>query len=60
MTALTYDIPQNSRPTKCKGCGKTIHWVKTEKGRNMPVDPDGAPHWIKCDPVFTVRKETSA
>jgi hypothetical protein len=22
--------------------------VKTEKGKNMPVDPDGTPHWGTC------------
>lgn len=24
----------------CKSCGKKIMWVKTEEGRNMPIDYD--------------------
>ena len=24
----------------CKGCGQVILWVKTEKGKNMPLDPE--------------------
>lgn len=23
----------------CRGCGERIVWMKTEKGRNIPVDP---------------------
>lgn len=23
----------------CKGCGKPIYWVETEKGARMPLDP---------------------
>jgi len=23
---------------KCRGCGASIIWVKTEKGKSMPVD----------------------
>jgi len=25
---------------KCKGCGATIEWVKTERGQSMPVNPE--------------------
>ena len=25
---------------KCKGCGKEIRWIKTAKGKNMPLDPE--------------------
>ncbi|GEM_PF-2986293 len=28
-----------SRMAKCKGCGKLIIWMKTERGKNMPVNP---------------------
>lgn len=24
----------------CRKCGKRILWVRTEKGKSMPVDPD--------------------
>lgn len=23
---------------KCKGCGAEIYWVKTDNGKNMPID----------------------
>lgn len=30
---------------KCKGCGAEIRWLKTAKGKNLPVDPDPIPYW---------------
>lgn len=24
--------------SNCKGCGAIIIWIKTEKGKNMPID----------------------
>ena len=30
------------RRAPCRGCGKEIAFIKTEKGKTMPVDPD--PH----------------
>lgn len=24
--------------SNCKGCGAEIIWIKTEKGKNMPID----------------------
>lgn len=29
------------RLTPCRGCGQMIGFVVTEKGKTMPVDPDG-------------------
>ncbi|MBW1812182.1 MAG: hypothetical protein JRJ39_00540 [Deltaproteobacteria bacterium] len=29
-----------NKRAKCKGCGRPIVWVKTSKGKNMPVDPE--------------------
>ena len=28
------------KTTPCKGCGKPILWVATEKGSRMPLDPE--------------------
>ncbi len=28
----------------CRSCGQKIDWIKTERGKNMPVDPDYL-HW---------------
>lgn len=47
---------------KCKGCGAEINWIKTSKGKSMPVDPEMTtiitmggviykgfiPHWATC------------
>lgn len=46
--ALTYPIPEGTRPVPCRGCNAAIYWVLTEKGKRMPVDPDGTPHWATC------------
>lgn len=29
----------------CRYCNKQIIWIKTTKGRNMPVDPCAKPFW---------------
>lgn len=31
--------------SKCKGCGAEIVWIKTDKGKSMPCDPDPVPYW---------------
>lgn len=28
------------RVTRCRGCGKPIAFIKTVKGKSMPVDPE--------------------
>jgi len=54
----------------CKGCGKKIKWIKTEKGKDMTVDPEIAtvitekgktirgfiPHWATCPEAKKFRK----
>ncbi len=47
-TGPRYDVPAGDPGRPCKGCGKTIHWVKTPAGKWMPVDWDGTPHWVGC------------
>ena len=56
----------------CRGCRKNIKWIKTKKGKDMPVDPaevtivteDGEtkrgfiPHWATCPKANTFRKKT--
>ena len=32
---------------KCKGCGKTILWIKTVSGKSMPCDPEPVTYWEK-------------
>lgn len=45
---IKYEIPEGTKPAICKGCRQVIYWVKTEAGKNMPVDADGTPHWATC------------
>lgn len=45
---IRYEIPEDACPSQCRGCHAVIYWVKTPKGKNMPVDPDGVPHWGTC------------
>lgn len=28
------------KPSTCRSCGASIMWVKTRKGKNMPIDHD--------------------
>lgn len=28
------------QPSTCRSCGASIMWVKTQKGKNMPIDYD--------------------
>ncbi len=58
----------------CKGCGKTIEWIRTPAGKQMPVDPglvtvvlaDGrvvrghTPHWATCPKAQDFRRTTEA
>lgn len=48
MANVKYEIPENTLSATCRGCRRTIYWVKTKAGKNMPVDPDGVPHWGTC------------
>jgi len=29
----------------CRSCGASIVWVKTEKGKHMPCNPELVPYW---------------
>ncbi len=56
----------------CKGCGKTIEWIRTPAGKQMPVDPelvtvvlaDGrivrgrVPHWVTCPKAQDFKQTT--
>ena len=46
---LKFTIPPGTRHSFCKGCHLDIYWIKTERGKNMPCDPDGTPHWATCN-----------
>jgi hypothetical protein len=52
----SHKINPTDKPSYCKGCGAKIYWIKTDKGKNMPVDPDGVPHFATCPKVVQFRK----
>lgn len=56
---IKYEIPEGTRPAKCSGCARAIYWVKTAAGKNMPVDPDGTPHWATCPKREAFKKPRS-
>ena len=29
----------------CRGCGAPIIWIKTERGKSMPCDPEQVTYW---------------
>ena len=42
----------------CNGCGETIYWFKTRKGKNMPVNPDLSVHWETCPAASSFRRKS--
>lgn len=63
--------PQKRKGNVCRKCGAYIEWVKTEKGKDMPIDPaevtiiteEGKtirgfiPHWVTCPNADDFRKK---
>lgn len=43
-----YDIPSGTVFRPCRGCKTPIAFVKTEKGKQMPVTKDGVSHYATC------------
>lgn len=53
---MTFDIPPKAPPRACRSCSATIYWIQTDKGRLMPVDPDGTSHFATCPNASEHRK----
>lgn len=47
-TGMVYAVPRADVGRPCDSCGATIHWVRTVKGKWMPVEYDGIPHFAFC------------
>lgn len=48
---------------QCRGnrCHGELHWWWTPKGRRIPLDKDGKPHWASCvDELQFRRRRTSS
>lgn len=39
---------RNAPTASCRACKAPIYWVRTDKGKNMPINTDGTPHWATC------------
>lgn len=53
---IKFPIPDDAVARPCRGCGKDIYWIVTEKGKRMPVDPDGTSHFATCSAAGDFRK----
>ncbi len=61
MTAAkTQPAPLGDRSV-CRSprCGAVIYWVITAKGKKMPVEADGTPHWGRCPDAARFKKPKS-
>jgi hypothetical protein len=43
-----YEVPTHKKASKCRSCQGEIWWVKTKKGKNVPVNKDGVCHFDTC------------
>lgn len=48
LTAGRIAMPSKAQEAHCRSCDATIYWIKTDKGKNMPLDTSGEPHWQSC------------
>lgn len=42
--------------TYCKTCHDRIYFRITQRGKHMPTNPDGTPHWVTCPQAKEHRK----
>lgn len=31
----------------CKGCGASIIWIRSARGKPIPCEPDPVPYWVR-------------
>ena len=43
-----WKIPEGKRASSCNKCKQEIFWVKSKKGKNVPVDKSGVCHFDTC------------
>lgn len=55
------DIPAGTAFIECRSvnCRAMVGFVKTAAGKNMPVDPDGTPHWATCPDSEEFKKRSA-
>jgi len=54
-----FAIPAGATVTHCRSCAARIVWIKTESGKNMPVNAEGDPtsHFATCPDANRWRKK---
>jgi hypothetical protein len=45
---------------RCRSCEALILWVKTPRGKRMPIDPDGRSHFATCPQAASWRSARSS
>jgi hypothetical protein len=57
MSARRYEIPKGTSAGKCKDCQEYIYWIKTWRGKNIPVNADGICHFDTCTRRGQIRQK---
>lgn len=52
----TFAIPDGTPARSCSTCSAVIFWVVSERGRKMPLDPDGTCHFETCPDAAKFRR----
>lgn len=62
-----FEIPQGTKASRCRACGKEIYFVRSAAGRLMPLVPAnvngnlgplmGTSHFADCPKADSFRKE---
>ena len=47
-----------TEPTKCRGCGRAIWFVKTKHGKLAPFTDEGVNHFSDCEKADKFRART--
>lgn len=47
-TPSKWEVPRGASSSTCRDCGNQAFWIKTDKGKNVLVDPDGFCHFDTC------------
>jgi len=47
-TPFRMEVPAGTKSSTCRDCDAQAFWVKTERGKNMLLNPDGTSHFDSC------------
>lgn len=58
---VRFEIPPSTLAVACAGprCRDSIYWVTTRKGKHMPLNSDGSPHWATCVDAPSFRRKAA-